>query len=49
MEDGNKGILKIGEVKTEEKLKTERPLDVCMTINKNDTPPQTLLRKHQEF
>ena len=30
-------------------VKTERPLTVSMAINKNDTPPLTLLRKHQEF
>ena len=29
--------------------KTERPLAVCITINKNDTPLQTLPRKHQEL
>ena len=28
--------------------KTETPLVVCMKVNKNDTPPQTLPRKHQD-
>ena len=29
--------------------KTERPLTVCLTRIKNDTPPQTVSRKHQEL
>ena len=29
--------------------KTERPLVVDITINKNDTPPQTLPRRHLEL
>ena len=29
--------------------KTERPLAVYVTINKNDTPPQTLPRRHLEL
>ena len=31
------------------RAETERPLAVCMTINKIDTLPQTLPRKQQEF
>ena len=29
--------------------KTERPLAVYITINKNDTPPQTLPRRYLEL
>ena len=42
----------IKHVKKEKNLqwsaKPERPLGVCADVNKNDTPPQTLPRKHKE-
>ena len=50
----NTGAPKIIEARKEKTYcrvqKTERPLTVCITINnKNDTPLQTLPRKHQQL